>query len=67
MPTPDDVWEAAQVVWKSVSPIDIEIIFRTLYSRMEQVIECNGRNDMSILHGQIRKNVEAEDKELKKK
>ena len=66
VPTVDDVWEAAQVAWKSVSPVDIEILFRTLYSRMEHVIECNGRNDMPILHGQIRKSVEAEDKELKK-
>ena len=66
LPTVDDVWEAAQVAWKSVSPVDIEILFRTLYSRMEQVIECNGLNDMPIPHGQIRKSVEAEDKELEK-
>ena len=66
LPTVDDVWEAAQVAWKSVSPVDIEILFRTLYSRIKQVIECNGRNDMPIPHGQIRKSVEAEDKELKK-
>ena len=64
-PTVEDVWEAAQAVWKSIPSLDIEILFRTLDARMKQVIECNGRNEMPIPHGRIRQMAEAEDNELK--
>ena len=64
-PTVDDAWEAAEAAWESIPSLDIEILFRTLDSRMKQVIECNGRNDMPIPHGRIRGKVLVEDNALK--
>ena len=65
VPTVDDVWDAAKVAWDNITPVDIEVLFRTLKSRMKQVIECNGRNDMTIPHNDIRETVQAEDNELR--
>ena len=65
VPSLDDVWVTAKKAWGSITPVDIEVLFRTLYKRMEQVIECNGRNDMPIPHDGIRENVKAEDERLK--
>ena len=66
IPSLDDVWNAAQIAWENVTPVDIEILYRTLRARMEQVVQCNGRNDMPIPHGGIRLQVEREDDILKK-
>ena len=65
IPSVDDVWEAAKVAWESITSVDIVILFQTLHARMEQVVECNGRNDMEIPHDGIRQRVEAEDSRLK--
>ena len=65
MPSLDDIWDAANLAWESITPIEIEVLFRTLEARMRQVIEFKGRNDMEIPHEGIRETVEAEDKRLK--
>ena len=65
VPSLEDVWIAAQSAWETITAIDIEVLFRTLHARMQQVIEFDGRNDMPIPHGGIREIVEAEDKRLK--
>ena len=65
IPSLDDVWDAAQLAWSNISSVDIEVLFRTLHVRMEQVIECNGRNDMAIPHSGVREQVEIEDFVLK--
>ena len=65
VPSLDDIWDAANLAWGSITPIDIEILFRTLEARMKQVIEFNGRNDMEIPHDGIREKVEVEDRRLK--
>ena len=65
IPSLDDVWEAVKMAWSDISPVDIEVLFRTLHLRMKQVIDCNGRNDMSIPHDGIREHVQLEDTELK--
>ena len=67
IPSLDDVWNAAQIAWEMVTPVDIEILYRTLNARMKQVVEFNGRNDMPIPNGGIRLQVEKEDYILKKK
>ena len=46
--------------------MDIEILFQTSHLRMEQVVECNSRNDMPIPHDGIRKRVQEEDAQLRK-
>ena len=66
IPSLDNVWEAVNVAWNDITPVDIEVLFRTLHLRMKQVIECEGRNDMSIPHVGIRERVQLEDIELKK-
>lgn len=65
VPSLDDVWDAAQLAWDNITSVDIEVLFRTLHVRMEQVIQCNGRNDMTIPHSGVREQVEKEDFELK--
>ena len=65
VPSLDDIWDAANLVWESITPIEIEVLFRTLEARMKQVIEFNGRNDMNIPHEGIRGTVEEEDRRLK--
>ena len=65
IPSLDDVWDAAQLAWSDISSVDIEVLFRTLHVRMEQVIQCNGRNDMAIPHSGVREQVEIEDFALK--
>ena len=34
IPSVDDVWDAAKVAWGNITPVDIEVIFRTLTARM---------------------------------
>ena len=29
VPIVDDVWEAAKVAWSNITPVDIEVLFRT--------------------------------------
>ena len=65
VPSLDDVWEAAKAAWESITSVDIEVLFQTLHTRMEQVVECDGRNDMEIPHTGIRQRVEEEDTRLK--
>ena len=65
VPSLDDIWDAANLAWESITAIEIEVIFRTLEARMKQVIEFNGRNDINIPHEGIREAVEAEDTRLK--
>ena len=65
IPSLNEIWDAAQIAWERVTPVEIETLFQTLYSRMEQVIKFDGRNDMPIPHGGIRERVEAEDKILR--
>ena len=50
IPSLDDIWDAAQIAWDRVTPVDIETLFQTLHARMEQVIKFDGRNDMPIPH-----------------
>ena len=66
IPSVDDVWDAAKVAWGNITPVDIEVLFRTLNARMKQVIDCNGRNDMPIPNDGIRLSVQEEDNELRK-
>ena len=65
VPSLDDIWDAANLAWESITAIEIEVLFRTLEARMMQVIEFNGRNDINIPHEGIREAVEAEDTRLK--
>ena len=65
IPSVDDIWHAAQIAWDTVTPVEIEILFRTLRARMEQVVQFHGRNDMPIPHGGIRERVKTEDIILK--
>ena len=65
VPSLDDIQDAANLAWESITPIEIEVLFRTLEARMKQVIEFKGRNDMNIPHEGIRETVEEEDRKLK--
>ena len=63
--TLDEIWDAAKVPWETITPVDIEILFQTLYARMRQVIEFEVHNDMNIPHEGIRERVEAEERSFK--
>ena len=60
-----DVWESAKFAWECIISVNNEILFQTLYLRMEQIVECNGRNDMPINRNSIRQHVHTEDSRLK--
>ena len=60
-----DVCESTKFAWESITSLDIEMLFQTLYLRMEQIVECNGRNDMPIHHNGVRQHVHTEDPRLK--
>ena len=64
IPSVDDAW-LQSLLWESITSVNIEVLFKTIHLRKQQVAGCNRRSDMPIPHGGIRQLVQAGDSRLK--